>query len=392
MVDLAVALHAAGKEVEVACATGGSLLHELEAERIPVRVLTGRRVKRRVGLRFTWKLRQLVKSDEYDLVHAHLYASSVAACLATIGTRCVRVITVHSEALWQGRAAGAISGRVYRAADAVVAVSDQIAAQLVRRHGIKPDRTVVIANALYRPAPPNKWPERSAPRAGPVIGAVCRLHRDKGVDVLLAAMALIARRHAEVHTVVVGDGPHGGRLKRSTRTLGLSDRVTFLGATPAARSLLPSFDLLVVPSRTEGSPLIVLEAMAAGVPVVASRVGGIPDQIRHGVEGLLVPADDPLALADAIERLLSDPVLSSSLAGAGKRRVSSCFQYADVLDAMERVYAAAQVTANGRLVGSSLKSAKAPFRMVPDDLIRISDDVDSMGPCSASKHLRGDGT
>jgi glycosyltransferase involved in cell wall biosynthesis len=351
--DLATALQAAGHLAVVACAAGGPLADELRAENIPVRVLTGRNVKRRVGLNFAWKLRRLLRKEEFDLIHAHLYAAGIASTLATVHTACARVVTVHSEGVWQGRVARTISGRVYRAADAVVAVSDPIAVQLRLRHRVELQRTVVIPNGLYRPIPSQYQPDRASSRRGLVIGVVSRLCRDKGVDVLLEAMVWVRCRHPDVRTVVVGDGPDRESLQQRARELGLRGRITFLGCVPAARSLLSSLDLLVVPSRTEGSPLIVLEAMNAGVPVIASRVGGIPHQIRHGVDGLLVPAENPRALADAIDRLIRNPSLTSALATAGKRRVTASFSYQDMLDGISRVYAEAQTIAHLRHGGGT---------------------------------------
>ncbi|HEY8685449.1 MAG TPA: glycosyltransferase family 4 protein, partial [Chloroflexota bacterium] len=134
--DLALSLHCSGNDVAVACASGGPLLLELQAANVPVHVLLGRPVKHRVALRFARKLREVLRDGDYDLVHAHLYSSAVAAALATIGTDCARVVTVHSEGLWQGRIARAISGRVYRAADVLVAVSEPIARHLRVRYGI----------------------------------------------------------------------------------------------------------------------------------------------------------------------------------------------------------------------------------------------------------------
>jgi glycosyltransferase involved in cell wall biosynthesis len=341
--DLALALHARGHRVVVACATGGPLLHELESAGISIRVLCDRAVKHRIDFLFARRLRRVLRAGAFDLVHTHLYASTIAASLATIGMGCALVVTVHSEGKWQRRIARAVSGRMYRSADALVAVSEPIAQQLTARHRVARERTVVIANALYLPAPASTTELPSWCGAGLVVGVVCRLHRDKGVDVLLDAMARVLARRPDVQTVVVGDGPQRDHLQRKACVLGLRDRVRFLGCRHGARSLISTFDLLIVPSRTEGSPIVVLEAMAAGVPVVASRVGGIPDQIRHGVDGLLVPADNARELAKAIEQLLSQPATRREFAAEGRRHVAHQFAYRNLLNGMECVYAQALV-------------------------------------------------
>jgi glycosyltransferase involved in cell wall biosynthesis len=174
-----------------------------------------------------------------------------------------------------------------------------------------------------------------------VIGVVARLQPEKGVDVFLQAAGLISSRYPRARYMIVGDGPERSRLAARARSLGLEGVVRFPGAPPDARSLLPDMDLLVVPSRSEGSPLVVLEAMEAGLPVVATRVGGIPEQIGHEREGLLVPPDNAEALAAAVLRLLDDPALAARLGRAGQTRVWREFRYDRMLEQIEGCYRAA---------------------------------------------------
>ncbi len=115
----------------------------------------------------------------------------------------------------------------------------------------------------------------------------------------------------------------------------------FLGHRADARDLIGLLDVLAVPSLTEGTPLTVLEAMAVGVPIVASAVGGVPDQVRHGKEGLLVPPEDPVALGDALLELLQDPGLARRLGEAGRRRSDSEFAHATMVQRIETDYGAA---------------------------------------------------
>jgi glycosyltransferase involved in cell wall biosynthesis len=296
------------------------------------------RVRRRIDRTYGRRLRAIVRSQGFDLVHAHLYASAVAASFATIGTRSVLIITVHSEGSWQGVFARCLLGLVYRRADALIAVSHPIARQLVGRHHVPTDRVSVIANALYAPMPISGIAGESQPCERKVVGVVSRLHPEKGVDIFLDAVSRIIPRHPDLRCIVIGDGPLANRLERKARDLRLDGHVRFLGCRPDARRLIPSFDVLVVPSRSEGSPLVVLEAMAAGVAVVATRVGGVPDQIRHGVDGLLVPPENTEALGDAIDILLTHQVSRQRLAREGRRHVACCFPYAAVLENVERVY------------------------------------------------------
>jgi glycosyltransferase involved in cell wall biosynthesis len=168
---------------------------------------------------------------------------------------------------------------------------------------------------------------------------VARLCQEKGVDLFIDAVYQVAAAIATASFVVVGDGPARPALEVRARTAGLADRITFLGMLHSAREVITSLDLLVVPSRTDGTPLVVLEAQAAGKAVVATRVGGIPEQIEHGVDGWLVPAEDPAALAVAIHTLLADRALRDRL-GAGGRCRAARWPHAAMVDRAEAVYAA----------------------------------------------------
>jgi glycosyltransferase involved in cell wall biosynthesis len=338
VVDLAVALRRRGYEVTVASSIADGLAEPLERADIPVRPLLDRRVKRRLSLAFAWRLRRLIKRGHFDLVHAHIYASAGAAATANAGVPLV--ITEHTEALWQTRSARMVCRWVYARAEHVIAVSTAIRRRLIERDSVPPQRITVIPNAVTSaatashalPSLPAGW------HNVPLVGVVARLQPEKGVAAFLKAAACVAPLFPEVGFLVVGDGPLREELKGLARQLGLEQRVHFLGHRPDARALIELLDVLVVPSFTEGSPLIVLETMAAGVPVVASAVGGIPDQVRHDKEGLLVPPGDPRALGDALLRLLRDSDYARSLGEAGRERVASEFSYANMLQRIETVY------------------------------------------------------
>jgi glycosyltransferase involved in cell wall biosynthesis len=166
---------------------------------------------------------------------------------------------------------------------------------------------------------------------------VGRLQPEKGVDVFLRAAALVSARVPSARFVVVGDGPLRGELEALAGRLGLEGRVEFLGYRPDARELLGGLDVLAVSSRSDGAPLVVLEALTAGVPVVGSAVGGIPDQIRHGREGLLVPPGDPHALADALAALVAEPARARAMGAAGRRRARD-FSHSRMVDEIEATY------------------------------------------------------
>jgi len=337
--DLAIALHCRGVAVTVACSAGGFLAAEIGREGIEVCVLGRQFVKRRLGLRLAWRLRRLVHERHVQLVHAHMYAGGAAGALALLGSGVPLVRTEHSEANWRGRWARLIGRLAYRRTAHIIAVSGPIRQRLVARDGVPAERVTVIPCAM----PEDRSPQRSPVlpeklRGRPLVGVVARLQPEKGVEVLLRAASRIVDGLPECAFVVVGDGPLRATLEAQAARLGLGDHVHFLGFRPDARALLSLLDVLVAPSVSEGAPLVILEAMAAGVPVVASSVGGIPDQIRHEEEGLLVPPGNHAALAAAVLCLLEDPALARRYGEAGRRKVEQEFRYEEMVEQIEGIY------------------------------------------------------
>jgi glycosyltransferase involved in cell wall biosynthesis len=301
-------------------------------------------VKRRVSVAYAQGLRRLVKEQRFDLVHAHIYASAAASALATLGIAVPLVVTEHTEGAWQGQRAHLVSHLIYRRACRIIAVSSPIRRRLIERDGVPPEKISFIPNAVI-PAS-NTYPDASGAlpeewQEGPLVGTVARLQPEKGIANLLQAAARTSAFCPLARFLVVGDGPLREELNCLADRLGLRDRVRFLGHRADARGLIGLLDVLVVPSVSEGTPLTVLEAMAGGVPIVASAVGGIPDQVRHDREGLLVPPNDTAALGDALLELLQDPARARRLGEAGRRRANSKFAHAAMVRKIEAVYEAA---------------------------------------------------
>jgi glycosyltransferase involved in cell wall biosynthesis len=361
VVGLAVELARRGHQVTVACsvvagAPGSAhadLVASLACAGVPVVALTGRLAKRRFSPAFARGLRRLVRAGGWDVVHAHIWASTVAAAVATAGTGVPLLLTEHTEAPWRSPAHRLASRWVYARASAILAVSSAIAALLRGGYAVPAGRITTVLPAVVTLAGPQ--PARAAPpRAGgpgPVVGLVCRLAPEKGGDVLLRAAALLRPGLPDLRVTVVGDGPVRPRLEALARRLGLGDAVAFCGFRPDAARLIAGLDVLAVPSRSDGSPLVVLEALAAGVPVVASAVGGIPDQVRDGREALLVPPGDAVALAAALRAVLTDPARARALRAAGRRRAADLTHdrmVDEVEDAYRRVLAATARHSLGR--------------------------------------------
>jgi glycosyltransferase involved in cell wall biosynthesis len=168
----------------------------------------------------------------------------------------------------------------------------------------------------------------------PIVLTLARLDRQKGLYYLLEAAALVP----EAVFVLAGEGPEWPALEAQARALGLTKRVILLGYRDDVSDLLASCDVFVLPSLFEGLPLSVLEAMAAGKPVVATAIGGTDEAVVDGVTGLLVPPADPAALAKGIRMVLSDPVLSARLGAAGRARAHEQFSAEAMVRRVSDVY------------------------------------------------------
>jgi glycosyltransferase involved in cell wall biosynthesis len=167
-----------------------------------------------------------------------------------------------------------------------------------------------------------------------------RLVQQTGVDVLLAAFPRVQARHPTARLLIVGDGPLRATLEAQAAALGLGEAVIFTGWRDDARALMPACDAVGVPSRWEGFGLVTLEAMGCTRPVIASRVSALPEIVQDGETGLLVPPDDPPALAEAITKLLDDPDRAAALGRAGYERLQQHFSVEAMAQATLDVYTA----------------------------------------------------
>jgi glycosyltransferase involved in cell wall biosynthesis len=230
-------------------------------------------------------------------------------------------------------------------ADAVTAVCGAVADSLVRDYGVPRARLRVVPNGAD---PPDDVAERDATRRlRAALGAsafkplwVCaaRLEEQKGHEVLIEALAEVKRRGLEFLVALAGEGSRREALERRVAELALGEQVRFLGVLPEIGPLLAAADAVVMPSRWEGLPLTLLEALARARPVLASAVGGIPEVIEDRVSGRLVPPGDVPALADALEWLHRRADLAAALGREGAARVRERFTWERVVKSFEEVY------------------------------------------------------
>jgi len=312
----------------------GSL--ENEAARlavIPVRVPRLRRSLSPIAdiLAFVW-LFGYFRRERPAIVATHMAKAGTLGRLAAALTGVpVIVHTFHGHVLdgYFGRLSTAFFLAVERALGHLttqfIAISPEVAADLDRL-GIGRGKTTIVRlgldlDYLTTPEPGKLRPGLGIPADAPVVGIVGRLVPIKALDLFLEAATLIARDHSDVHFAIVGDGELWNQLHADVQARGLSQQVHFTGWRGDLAAVYSDLDLVVCCSRNEGTPVSLIEACAAGRAVIGTQVGGIPDIIAAGVNGLLVPSGDAGALADAINELLADPARRGLMGLAGRQMV-----------------------------------------------------------------------
>ena len=295
------------------------------------------RLAPRRDARLAWTLAG-VQPQFSDAVHAHGVRAAWISSLAHRRRPFPLFFTAHNL-VERTIAARLALTFISRRCTQIIAVSEAVARTLAAC-GVPRSKIQVVPNGVdadfFRPAPDARVSARAAfllPPAAFVVAAAARLSPEKGLDVLLEAARL--RRHMTF--LVAGDGPLFSALSQ-----GLPPNVTLLGRLADIRPLLAAADVLAVPSRREGQGIAALEAMAAGVPVAASRVGGLGEMLTEGETALLVPPGDPEALAAALGRLQSDPRLRANLAASGQALVQARYGLQAMLDTLTEIYRAIQ--------------------------------------------------
>jgi glycosyltransferase involved in cell wall biosynthesis len=299
----------------------------------------------RAYLRERRMVQHLLQQVRPSIVHTHGYRPDILDAPVARALGIATVTTLHGSSRIGGRSAMNewLQMRLLGRSQAIVGVSRRIVEE-VRQLGIPDARVHYIPNGWVPTAEALGREEARAalgmPQQGVVIGWVGRLIPVKACDNFLRALS--AARGLPLRAAIVGDGPEHGMLQSLSRELGLADQVHFCGPREQAGRLFTGFDGFVISSRSEGTPITLLEAMAAGVPVATTTVGGIPDVVTAR-EALLVPPGDPAALGNAIRQLVDDPGATRTRVAAATRRLHEEFGAERWLASHEAVYRSARI-------------------------------------------------
>lgn len=319
-----------GVQVAALQARSGAMAADLGRAHIPVHDL-GMRAKWDLGVLV--RLARLLGRERIHILFTFMFHPTILGRL--MGWACRVPVRISSERImaWEGPGRRKLNRWTVPLATHVVAVSERVAEYARQEFRVPVDRLTTIPNGVdlahFRPT------TRPARSTEVVIGCTARLHRKNDHDSLLKAFAQIAPEWPDARLLLVGRGPEEGRLRVLADRLELSARVRFAGERADVASSLEEMDLYAQSSIAEGMPNSILEAMAAGLPVVATAVGGTPEVVVADETGLLVPPGDPAAMAAALMTLLTDRAKAEAFGRAGRARVEAEFGEATMLRRVE---------------------------------------------------------
>lgn len=335
VLSLAAGLAARGHGVSIVTDAPGWMTDRAHQAGIPVWIET-----QRPGVDLPWILRlaRRMRRERIDYFHSHEFSMNVFGGAAARLASVPHLATIHGRNYVTGAPRRVLAYRLLRRLGVpIVAVSEDLRGYLAEGFGLSREALSLIPNGIEIPAPtprspgPQRERERAhlgLPATAPLVLCVGNLYPVKDHATLVRAVAKLPG----VHLAIAGRGDEEENLRRLARELGLADRLHLLGLRDDVGALLGVCDLFAQPSRSEGLPLAILEAMSRGVPVVASRVGGIPEAIEEGRSGVLVAPGDPEAFARAIATILASPEQAERLGRQARARVEAEFSISTMVD------------------------------------------------------------
>lgn len=308
------------------------LADEMERAGIPV-INIGMRARMDVDLKYLKgiiRLARFIKRERFHIVHTHLYRANTPGRIAAMLARVpVIIANEHNVDSWKNTAQRRMDRMLARFTDRIIVVSRRVKEFYVEEVGIPEKKVEVIYNGVdlnrfeKKVDKQKKRRELGLPGDAPLVGTVGRLQPQKDHKTFLKASSLILKKFPRVRFLIVGGGSLRKELEAFTKELGIEKNVHFLGERKDIEEILPLIDIFVLSSAREGFPITVLEAMAYGLPVVATKVGGNPELVKDRETGFLVSPEDSWLLAEKIMCLLKDRKLSRGLGERGRERIKS---------------------------------------------------------------------
>lgn len=322
----------------------GPLGEQLQSE--GVEVVDLKRNPHGVDFGLAKRMAETLNARKVQVIHAHQYTPFFYAALARLrgGWSSRLILTEHGRnypdiVSWKRHWANRLL--MHRFADRINACCEFSVDALVEKEGFPRNRIAVLRNGVElakldaRPEPPSDLPTRENRR---ILAMVARFNPIKNHPMLLRGFAGVAKERNDTDLWLIGDGETRSELEQLCEELGIRNRVHFLGVRSDVSAILPCVDAVALTSHLEAAPLVLLEAMAASRPVVATDVGGNPEMVRDCENGLLVPSDDPTALTQAFLKLLNQPELAVQMGQQGRKLVENEYQLHQTLGGYHQLY------------------------------------------------------
>jgi len=339
--SLAASLEQLGLRAIVGLFGPGWLQEQCESRGVAVRVLP---IEGILGWVWFRECLKLVRQEGVSLIHAHEFSAIVYGWIVARLAGVQFVGTVHGKHYFWEKLRRRLAYRIVSRSGKLVAVSEDLKRFLISVVGLSEARIQVIYNGIENSFSMSDGDvnrcrtELDLKPGDPVIGTVGSLYPVKGHTYLLNAMPALIRQHPTVTLLLIGRGDLEVSLKEQARQLGIERQVRFLGLRNDIPRLLAIMDVFVLPSLSEGHSIALLEAMLAGRPVVASRVGGNAELVLEGETGILVPSKDPDALTEALHQLLDNRAMREAFGHRATRRVQQQFSARLMTDGYKRLY------------------------------------------------------
>lgn len=325
-------------EASVACPKGGELEKELRSRGIKVFALEGGESS--ANMSQIKSLRRIISQERFDIVHTHAsFAGRIAGKIAGAKVVMTRHSLIRGRASSIKRLATRLTSRIFT--DRIIAISRAVKINLIES-GVPADMIIIIYNGIdttkFEGIKGTLREELSIASDIPIIGMVARLVPEKGYEYAINAFYRVLKEYPNAILVIIGSGPLEDSLKTMCSELRIEDNVVFMGYRQDVENLMADFDLFVLSSISEGLGLSLLEAMALGIPVVATMTGGIPEVIKDGTNGLLIQPGNDIYLAENMVKILSNKDLAQRLGDEAKKTVAEKFSSKTMIEKTEKVY------------------------------------------------------
>jgi len=289
-------------------------------------------------------IREVLRREKISLLHSHLYHANFYGRLAAFQEHIPAVCTIHNTYARPKLHRRFLNRWLARRSSRIIAVSGPVHDDIVRYDGVDPSKITVIPNGVDMSrfdislSREQSRERLGVPLEGFLVGAVGRLEEQKGLSYLIEAIRILVEGGKNVSLFVVGSGREEGRLREQAANSGIADSVFFLGTRRDVPELYRAMDVFALSSLWEGGPITLLEAMASGVPVVATPVGFVPEVLQDGKNGFIVPIRDPEELAEALWKVHEDPFTAEAAAQAGRETVRDRYSHQFLAERVMAVY------------------------------------------------------